>query len=209
MAGFQTIHRHQHHFGWDNQLDPVTRVEPGQTLRFEVTDAAGGQFRQDSTADDVARLDFGKVNPVCGPVYVEGAEPGDALEVEVVDIESAGWGWTAIIPGFGLLADDFGSAYLHTSEYDGQRVAFTPEISLPTRPFTGTIGVAPAEPGNHSVVPPRRVGGNMTRFKILRGLRRMQLDNPRIALDVTTLRNQALSTLQRAIDLLSWSTAMN
>jgi len=54
---------------------------------------------------------------------------------------------------------------------------------------------------------PRERDG-MTRFKILRGLRRMQLDNPRIALDVTTLRNQALSTLQRAIDLLSWSTAM-
>lgn len=169
MSEYQTIHRAQHHFGWDNSLPPVTRVEPGTILEFEVSDAAGGQLTRTSTAADIGALDFARVNPVAGPIWVEGAKPGDVLVVDILDFELSAWGWTAIIPGFGLLADEFKAPYLHISEYDADRVAFTPDIHLPTRPFTGTIGVAPAEPGTHSVVPPRRVGGNMDLRDIIRG----------------------------------------
>jgi acetamidase/formamidase len=169
MSQPRTIHRAQHHFGWDRSIAPVHRVEPGEVVTFEVMDASGGQFSSASTSEHVTALDFERVNPVTGPIYIAGAEPGDALIVDLQDIEPGDWGWTAIIPGFGLLADDFTDSYLHISQYDAERVEFTPEIHLPTRPFPGTIGVAPAAPGPHSVVPPRNVGGNMDFRDLVRG----------------------------------------
>ena len=98
-----------------------------------------------------------------GPVYVRGAQPGDVLAVEILELRPHAWGWTAIIPGFGLLADEFTSPWLRISEVDASagRVRFADDITLPFAPFPGTIGVAPAEPGSHSIVPPRRWGGNM------------------------------------------------
>lgn len=171
MSGFKTIHDHQHHFGWDNSLEPVLRVEPGQQLELGIVDSGGGQIRRDSTTADIAAIDFSRVNPVTGPIWVEGAEPGDALEIEILDFDESGWGWTGIIPGFGLLADDFKDPFLHISTYGDGQVEFTPEIRLPARPFPGTIGVALAEPGNHSVVPPRNQGGNMDIRDLTRGSR--------------------------------------
>lgn len=172
-----TIH-HQpistQHYGWDNSLPPQLRAAPGDTLDFAIQDASGGQINEHSTAADVLNFDFSRTNPVNGPVYIEGAEPGDVLSVEVLDFQespgsSSAWGWTGILPGFGLLAADFPDPWLHISRYDRERVVFTPEITLPTRPFTGTIGLAPAEPGLHSVVPPRRVGGNLDIHDLTRG----------------------------------------
>lgn len=165
----KTIHRQRHHFGWNNAFEPALRVGAGETVVFEVVDASGGQLTKTSTTKDVAALDFARVNPVTGPVYVEGAQPGDALVVEIIDFEGSGWGWTAIIPGFGLLADDFPTPFLHISSYGAGGVEFAPGIRLPVRPFPGTIGVAPGEPGLHSVVPPREVGGNMDIRDLTRG----------------------------------------
>jgi len=160
-AHYRTIHHHHHHFGWDNSLKPVATVEPGTELEIGAVDASGGQINPDSDASAIAALDFGRINPVTGPIYIDGAEPGDALEVEILSLAEGSWGWTAIIPGFGLLADEFTDPFLHISRYDSRRVEFTNEIHLPFRPFPGTIGVALKEPGSHSVVPPRRVGGNL------------------------------------------------
>jgi len=114
-------------------------------------------------------MDFGLVNPVTGPVAIDGAAPGDALTVTLLSLTpsttaGAGWGWTANIPGFGLLADQFPEPALHLWKYRPDLAVpavFGPGGKVPLRPFTGTIGVAPAEPGLHSIVPPRRVGGNM------------------------------------------------
>lgn len=159
---FIRLGRDQHHFGWDRTNEPVLSVAPGAEIEFETIDPSGGQLTRGSSAADVAALDFGRVNPTTGPVFVEGAEPGDALKIEVLGmVEGSGWGWTAIVPGFGLLADEFTEPYLHISDYDEQRVEFTPEIELAARPFPGTVGVVPAESGVHPVVPPRNVGGNM------------------------------------------------
>ena len=171
MSNYKTIHKEHHHFGWDNSLTPTLSVEPGSEIAFGIVDASGGQLHAKSSASDVVALDFARVNPVTGPVFVDGAEPGDALVVEILGFESSGWGWTAIIPGFGLLAEDFKDPFLHISSYDDRRVEFTPEIHLPTRPFPGTIGVAPAEDGQHSVVPPRHVGGNMDIRDLVQGVK--------------------------------------
>ena len=159
-----TIHSHQHHIGWDNAHAPTLTIAPGTSVAFETVDASGGQLSPSSTVADIGTLDFGKVNPVTGPVFIDGAEPGDALKVTIESFKPSGWGWTANIPGFGLLADQFVDPALHIWKYDPGTLTpamFGPGGKVPLKPFTGTIGVAPAEPGEHSIVPPRRVGGNM------------------------------------------------
>jgi acetamidase/formamidase len=155
---------HKNHLGWDNSIAPVARVAPGESVEFDVSDASGSQLRPSSTVADVGTLDFSKINPVTGPVFVDGAEPGDVLKITLLSFVPSGWGWTANIPGFGLLADEFREAALHVWRYDPATLApalFGRWAKVPLKPFTGTIGVAPAEPGLHSIVPPRRVGGNM------------------------------------------------
>ena len=116
-----------HHVGaehgsyvWDNALDPVLEVESGATVELECADASGGQLNKNSTATDVNALDLTKVNPVTGPVYVKDAEPGDVLAVEILELKSHDWGWTAIIPDFGLLAPEFPDAWLNISRVDPQ-----------------------------------------------------------------------------------------
>lgn len=159
-----TIHRDRHNFGWSRDFAPSLTCNPGETIRFECLDAGNGHFGPASTAADVATLDFSKVNPVTGPVYVKGAAPGDALKVTFRKFIPSGLGWTANIPGFGLLADQFPDPALHMWSYDPATLApsaFGPKGRVPLKPFAGEIGVAPAEPGIHSVVPPRRVGGNL------------------------------------------------
>jgi acetamidase/formamidase len=158
-----SIHADHTHTVWDNAIEPVIEVDPGETIEFEVTDASGGQLNRDSAVEDVAALDFSRVNPVTGPVFVKGAKPGDVLEVEIRSLRPRDWGWTAIIPGFGLLADEYPDPWLRISSVDAAsgHVAFLDDILLPYEPFPGTIGVAPAEPGEHSIVPPSRWGGNM------------------------------------------------
>lgn len=154
---------HHVHQVWDRAIAPVAEIEPGSELTFQVREASDGQLGPDSTAADVAALDFERVNPVNGPIYVKGAQPGDALEVEILTFAASDWGWTAIIPGFGLLADEFDEPWLRISKVDPERrvVVFSDGVTLPYEPFPGTIGVAPPEPGPHSIVPPSRWGGNM------------------------------------------------
>ncbi|QIA20869.1 acetamidase/formamidase family protein [Mesorhizobium sp. AA22] len=159
-----TIHGRHHHFGWDNSFVPTERVAPGSTIEFQCLDSSGGQLQADSTVADVALLDFAKVNPVTGPIYVEGAESGDALKVTIEMFKPSGFGWTGNIPGFGLLADDFPEPALNIWTYDAvslEPALFGRQARVPLKPFAGTIGNAPAEMGLHSVVPPRRVGGNL------------------------------------------------
>ena len=159
-----TIHKHHGHYGWDNSLPAVLTVKPGETVAFECRDASAGQFTKDTVAAEVPKIDLARVNPVTGPILVDGAAPGDALKVTVLSFKPSGWGWTANIPGFGLLASQFPEPAIHHWSYDptGKAPAmFGPGGRVPLKAMAGTIGVAPAEPGHHSIIPPRRVGGNM------------------------------------------------
>ncbi len=170
--GAHTLHAHQSHCAWDNSLDPVLTVAPGDAVTFECKDASNGQITPGSTVETLATFDFESVNPVTGPVYVDGAEPGDALKVTIQDFVPSGWGWTALFPGFGLLADDFTDPCLHLWSYDTstrQPAVFNTHAQVPLKPFTGTIGVALKEPGSHSVIPPRNVGGNIDTRDIAAG----------------------------------------
>ena len=164
MKCTHTIHNHTCHHGWNNTNAPVLKITPGETISFNPPDASGGQLTRNSTVADLNTLDFNRVNPVAGPVYIDGAEPGDAIKVTLLEFGPSGWGWTANIPGFGLLADQFKDPALHIWKYDAATLApalYGPGGRVPLKPFCGTIGLAPAEAGLHSVVPPRRMGGNL------------------------------------------------
>ena len=160
---FHAVRPEAFNYVWDNGIEPELEIDSGGVVEFTVRDASDEQLRSDSTSEDVARLDFDHVNPVSGPVYVRGARPGDVLAVEILEFRPREWGWTALIPGFGLLADEFPEPWLRISRVEAERgrVIFGEGIELPYEPFPGTIGVAPAEPGPHSMVPPSRWGGNM------------------------------------------------
>src|ERR1700692_2754395 len=148
-------------YAWDNSFEPALEIESGEAVLLHVRDASDEQINAASGVEDVARLDFSHVNPVSGPIFVKGAQPGDALAVELLEFRPQSWGWTAIIPGFGLLADEVPDPWLRISEVGGAagRVRFSDHVSLPFRPFPGTLGVALPEPGQHSIVPPSRFGG--------------------------------------------------
>ncbi|MGZ5240887.1 MAG: acetamidase/formamidase family protein, partial [Caldimonas sp.] len=149
LAHRHTIHRDHIHHGWNNAFAPCLTIAPGESVEFETLDASSGQLTRTSTAADLEKLDLGRVNPVTGPVCIDGAQPGDALKVTILSLRPSGWGWTGNIPGFGLLTDQFPKARLHHWNYDpGLKPAmFGPGGRVPLRPFTGTIGVAPGEPG--------------------------------------------------------------
>jgi acetamidase/formamidase len=167
----ETAHRHSFHsLGtdhlqrvWDHDAEPALEVESGATVELRTADASGGQLHASSTVGDVLAMDMGNVNPVTGPVYVKGARPGDTLRIEILELKPDDWGWTAIFPEFGLLADEFAEAWLNISAVDARTndVRFNEHVTLPLQPFPGTIGVAPREPGAHPILPPTRWGGNM------------------------------------------------
>ncbi len=158
-----TLTQDQTHNRFSAAIEPVLRVPSGAVVEVRTEEASDGQLTPESTAEDVKTLDFDPIHPLTGPVYVEGAEPGDVLAVTLHEIEIGAYGWSAIVPGFGFLADEFTEPYLKlfTLE-DGATVArFNDDITIPLKPFPGVMGVAPATDEMLSTIPPRANGGNM------------------------------------------------
>jgi acetamidase/formamidase len=152
------------HRAWDNSLDPILTVEPGDVVRFECRDATDQQIDVEATDADVPEISFDPVHPLTGPVEIEGAEPGDVLEVELLALQHKGWGYNVFFPGemdLGLLPEEFEDPGLHVWDLDGDVGHFVNGIEIPLDPFPGVIGVAPEEDGEHDTLPPRSVGGNM------------------------------------------------
>ncbi|KAI0628310.1 Formamidase [Trametes polyzona] len=180
-----SIKRSQCHLAWDNSIPPVIRVKSGETVTFDCLDASNGQLTPASTTATIASLVFAQLDQVNGPVFVEGATPGDTLQVEVLDVRTADWGWTALIPGFGLLADEFPepavkiwTLHSHAADDTGAKERgeygyawFDEErgIRIPLRPFAGEMGVAPGKPGAHSTIPPYATGGNVDTRHLTKG----------------------------------------
>ncbi|PSQ20784.1 acetamidase [Halobacteriales archaeon QS_9_67_17] len=151
------------HYDWDRDRDPVLSVESGDTVTVECHDAADGQLPADATVADVEAVDA-PGHPMTGPIYVEGAEPGDTLAVDVLDLEHEGIGWTYVYPSeteAGFLPAEFPDGAVHTWDLDDDVAHFRQGIEVPLAPFPGNLGVVPAEPGPHSTIPPRSVGGNL------------------------------------------------
>ena len=158
------------HFTWDTGNEPVLSVADGDTVVFETRDVSDNQIGPDSDTSVIAGLDWDRVYPLAGPVYVEGAEPGDTLAVEILDIHTKGWGWTAILPGLGLLADDFTEPYLRIFDLtEGDVTHFREDIAIPLTPFMGTMGVCPAGASAQPIMPPGTFGGNMDTRQLVEG----------------------------------------
>jgi formamidase len=134
------------HNRWHPDLEPIAEVAPGDELRLETEEGLGGQFTRESTHADVAICNRGLGHPLTGPIYVEGAEPGQTLEVELLAYETGDFGSTAVIPGFGYLADVFAEPYLVKWEIENgaARSAELPGVVVPEELFAGVIGVAPS-----------------------------------------------------------------
>jgi amidase len=125
-------------FGPD--LEPVLEVEPGSVVTLETNDCFTGQIQ---TEDDlVTEIDFARVNSATGPIAVRGAEPGDSLVVELLDVRPGPRGFATIIPGIGQLIDKVRSPVTQVFEVEGDTVRMNERISFPLRPMVGVIGCA-------------------------------------------------------------------
>ena len=151
------------HAFWDSSYPPRIEIETGDTVIFECREAVDGQVTPDSGHDAVANLDFSRIHPLTGPVFVKGAKPGETLEVAILDLEHKGWGWNGHLPGFGLLADDFDYPFVQHWRLEGDSCYFwdNDKVEVPFEPFCGVMGVAPKEEGRLSTIPPRLNGGNI------------------------------------------------
>jgi acetamidase/formamidase len=160
----------QVHFTWDAGNAPVLTVDSGDTVVVHTRDVSDDQIGPDSKADVIAGLDWDRVYPLAGPIAVNGAQPGDTLAIEVLDLHTQGWGWTAILPGLGLLSDDFSDPYLRIFDLTAGDVTYLREdITVPIEPFMGTMGVCPAGASAQPVMPPGNFGGNMDTRQLTRG----------------------------------------
>jgi amidase len=121
-------------------LEPVLEVEPGAVVTFETNDCFTGQIQ---TEDDlVTEIDFARVNSATGPVAVRGAEPGDSLVAEILEIRPGPRGFATLIPGIGQLIDEVHSPVTQVFEVEGDMIRMNERVSFPARPMMGVIGVA-------------------------------------------------------------------
>jgi acetamidase/formamidase len=163
------VTRDRYHLAWDPAIEPIETVEPGAVVEFDLLDASCGQLNASCGVPELLQLDFDRVDQVAGPIAVVSAEPGDTLEIELLAFEPADWGWTAVIPGFGLLADEFPEAAYHVTRMGPSGpIEFLPGLRLPRAPFCGVLGVAPAA-GPLSTIPPDVHGGNMDTRHLVAG----------------------------------------
>lgn len=151
------------HRVWSNDHDPVLAVDPPAVIEFGCPDTNGGEVTGTTTADDLEDADF-PGHFLTGPVEIEGAEPGDVLEIELLSVAHRGYGYTIVPPGEsgdGLLPEEFPEAAIHHWNLEGEVGQFVEGIEVPLAPFPGILGVAPGLDGERPTTPPRRVGGNL------------------------------------------------
>ena len=151
------------HNRWSAAIPPLLSVPSGAVVEVRTKEASDGQITPDTTVDDLADLDFGRIHALTGPIEVEGARPGDLLAVTLHEIEVAGWGWATILPGFGFLADEFTEPWIRGFDLapGATEAVFNERVTLPLDPFAGVLGVAPATDEMLVTIPPRENGGNM------------------------------------------------
>jgi acetamidase/formamidase len=148
-------------FGWSRDHPPLLSVPSGAEIVVEASECSYGQIGRDSTAATIAALDMTLIDPIGGPIFVEGARPGDVLQVDLLDLRPAAYGWSANYPGSGLLPEDFPDPWLYVWDLTRERAPYIGDISVPIEPMVGIVGCTPAAPGTHSSIPPLRTGGNM------------------------------------------------
>ena len=116
-------------------------------MQIECVDASGGQVHPGMTTAEFLTIDRTRIHALTGPIWIEGAEPGDVLEIDVLATRHGGWGWSSVIEGLGFLKDRFHEPYLFHWQLDGESTSSLAPAVVPVRPFLGVMGVARADDG--------------------------------------------------------------
>jgi acetamidase/formamidase len=158
------------HFTWDVQHAPVLTIDSGDTVVVQTRDVSDNQITPASDAGAIGAMKWDRVYPLAGPILIRGAQAGDTLAVEILDIHTQGWGWTAILPGLGLLAEDFKEPYLRIFDLSRGDVTYLrDDIAIPIEPFFGTMGVCPTGASKQAIMPPGNFGGNLDTRQLTKG----------------------------------------
>lgn len=164
MSSVCQIGHHNIHLRWTNKLEPVLSVASGSEVTFDLKDGANNQITPENAQNGMPEVDTSLIDPAFGPVAVEGAEPGDVLRVDILELTPAAYGWTGLFPNFGLLSDEFTESTVKIwdlTTIEKGYTEFKPGIKIPIRPFLGVMAVAPGAEGEFSTIPPYEFGGNI------------------------------------------------
>jgi acetamidase/formamidase len=146
---------------WNRDYPPIHAIAPGDTISVQMKDSSDGQVRPGMPVAEFAAIDKTRIHALTGPIAVDGAGPGDALEMEIMDFVHEGWAWTSIMPGLGALGDEFAEAHVQFWKLEGGVTRSIPGVTLDLHPFCGIIGVQRAEAGEFRTRAPGPFGGNM------------------------------------------------
>lgn len=149
------------HSRWNRALKPRLKITPGDVVHLDCLDSSGAQVKPGMTVHEYLQIDRGRIHALTGPIFVEGAQPGDVLQIDVLKIAHKGWGWSSVVTGLGFLKERFADPFLFHWELEGVVSRSLAPAIVPLRPFCGVMGVAPAEDGEFRTRPPGIFGGNM------------------------------------------------
>ena len=149
------------HSVWDRSLEPRLTIEPGDEVQIECTDASGGQVRASTTVEEFLTIDRTRIHALSGPIWIDGAEAGDVLEIDVLATRHCGWGWSSILEGLGFLKERFRTPHFFSWQLDGESTTSLFPATVPLRPFLGVMGVARADDGAFRTRAPGPFGGNL------------------------------------------------
>lgn len=159
------------HSVWDRSIPARLHIEPGDEVEFECVDASNAQVIPGMSTEEYLGIDRTRIHALTGPVWVDGAEPGDVLEIRVLATRHSGWGWTSVIEGLGFLKERFHSPYLFHWTLDGDVTRSLGPAVVPVRPFLGVMGVARGDDGAFRTRPPGPFGGNLDVRELCAGSR--------------------------------------
>lgn len=149
------------HSRWNRKLAPRLIIAPGDTVHLECVDSSGAQVHPGMSVADYLTIDRNRIHALTGPIFVEGAAPGDVLQIDVLEVAHKGWGWSSVVSGLGFLKNRFMEPFLFHWQLEGNVSRSLAPAVVPLRPFCGVMGVAPGESGEFRTRPPGVFGGNM------------------------------------------------
>lgn len=154
-------------YAFSKENEPVSSVDPGMTIEIETYDCFENQIQSIHT--EVTGIDWDRINPATGPIYVNGALPGDVLKVTIDKLEIGSQGVLATGPDLGVLGHRFEKIEHKMIQIQDEKAIFNEKVKIPINPMIGVIGVAPAE-GQISCGTPGAHGGNMDTKLITEGV---------------------------------------
>jgi acetamidase/formamidase len=149
------------HSRWNRALPPRLSVAPGDIVHLDCLDSSGAQVHPRMTVAGFLAIDRERIHALTGPIFLRGAEPGDVLQIDVLEVAHKGWGWSSVIQGLGFLKERFAEPFLFHWDLEGSVSRSLAPAIVPLRPFCGVMGVAPPEDGEFRTRPPGVFGGNM------------------------------------------------